>query len=96
MIVYIYVIDRYYFISYVTFLFSLMFSFVKLATLSEMEGNGNDQLENLLQGQRICESEGLFNELRRINCLIGITKGSLDFDAYAEDLLFNSMKSITT
>ena len=29
-------------------------------------GNNGDALENLLQAQRICEREGLLNELRRV------------------------------
>ena len=58
-----------------------------LADLCETEGNNADALENLLQAQRICEREGLLNELRRVNCLIGVIKGSLDFDQHAENML---------
>jgi len=58
-----------------------------LADLCETEGNTPDALENLLQAQRICEREGLLNELRRVNCLVGVIKAQLHFDRHVEHLL---------
>jgi len=38
----------------------------------------------LEQARRIAEREGHRNELRRINCLIGVSKGTMEFIAFTE------------
>jgi hypothetical protein len=52
-----------------------------LATAQE---NHAEALESLEHARRIAEREGHRNELRRINCLIGVSKGTMDFIAFTE------------
>lgn len=59
----------------------------KLAQLNTMEENYPETLESLQQAQKIAEREKLFNELRRINCLIGVAQGTMHFGAYANHVL---------
>jgi hypothetical protein len=52
-----------------------------LATAQEAH---RDALDSLEQARRIAEKEGYRNELRRINCLIGVSKGTLEFIQFTE------------
>jgi tetratricopeptide (TPR) repeat protein len=64
-----------------------------LASLCTLMGSHSDALENLIQAQQICEKESFFNELRRINCLIGVAKGSLDFADHADKMLQKCLRN---
>lgn len=50
-----------------------------MANLSTAQDNHSDALDSLEQARRIAEKEGHRNELRRINCLIGLSKGTIEF-----------------
>lgn len=67
--------------------FTDCFECFQLAKLHHNGGNFNDALENLEQARRVATREGYRNELKRILCLIGISKGSIDFDSYAQSLI---------
>lgn len=58
-----------------------------LAHVCEREENYSQALENLEQASRIAGKFKYMNELRRINCLIGIAKGMLTFDEEADALM---------
>eukprot|EP00428_Durinskia_dybowskii_P082622 CAMPEP_0170428512 /NCGR_PEP_ID=MMETSP0117_2-20130122/39810_1 /TAXON_ID=400756 /ORGANISM="Durinskia baltica, Strain CSIRO CS-38" /LENGTH=99 /DNA_ID=CAMNT_0010687811 /DNA_START=45 /DNA_END=341 /DNA_ORIENTATION=- len=46
-----------------------------MAGLSTAQENHEEALDSFEQARRIAEREGHHNELRRINCLIGVSKG---------------------
>lgn len=52
---------------------------MQLASLSTAQDNHMEALESYEQARRIAEREGHHNELRRINCLIGVSKGTMEF-----------------
>ena len=56
------------------------------------EENYEDAMENLSQASKIAVSNRLLNELRRINCLLGVAQGHLHFREYSQQLL-SSMSS---
>lgn len=56
----------------------------QLAGLSSAQENHVEALESYEQARRIAEREGHHNELRRINCLIGVTKGTMEFSKFTE------------
>ena len=58
-----------------------------LAKLHYTEGNYEQSLENLEQARKVAERECFTNELKRIFCLIGMSKGKLSFDTYARSLV---------
>ncbi len=58
-----------------------------LAKLCNAEANYSYALENLEQAARIAIREKYMNELRRVNCLIGVARGQLNFTAFAENLV---------
>eukprot|EP01031_Cornospumella_fuschlensis_P033112 gene33112-40054_t len=58
-----------------------------LADLSTAEENFADAAHKLEQARKIAEKEGLLNELRRIHCLIGVSKGTVEFRNFANSLL---------
>jgi hypothetical protein len=41
-----------------------------------------EALSNLEQAKFIAEREGFLNELRRIHCLIGVVKGTMEFSNF--------------
>ena len=43
-----------------------------------------EALESFEEARRIAEREGHHNELRRINCLIGVSKGTMEFIRFTE------------
>mmetsp|Transcript_3419 Transcript_3419/g.5327 ORF Transcript_3419/g.5327 Transcript_3419/m.5327 type:complete len:365 (+) Transcript_3419:54-1148(+) len=55
-----------------------------LASLSTAQENHEDALDSLEQARAIAEREGHRNELRRINCLIGVCKGTTEFIKFTE------------
>lgn len=59
----------------------------QLADLSCEQENHAEALESLEQARRIAEKEGYYNQLRRIHCLIGVSKGTLEFENYTYNLL---------
>jgi tetratricopeptide (TPR) repeat protein len=63
-----------------------------LAKLCGREENYEDAMENLSQASKIAVSNRLLNELRRINCLLGVAQGHLHFREYSQQLL-SSMSS---
>ena len=58
-----------------------------LAYVCELEENYGNALENLEQASKIASKNKYMNELRRINCLIGMARGNLFFDRESEELL---------
>ncbi len=58
-----------------------------LARLCGLEENFADALENLAQASKLAMQSKQLNELRRINCLIGVAQGHLKFDELTSDLL---------
>ena len=56
----------------------------QLASLSTAQENHSEALESLEQARKIAEREGHRNELRRINCLIGVSKGTMEFIKFTE------------
>ena len=58
-----------------------------LAKLHYAEGNYEQSLENLEQARKVATREGYTNELKRIFCLIGISRGSVSFDSYSRNLV---------
>lgn len=62
----------------------LCFPVQQLASLSTAQEHHAEALESLEQARRIAEREGHRNELRRINCLIGVSKGTMEFIAFTE------------
>ena len=54
--------------------------YMQLAKLHYAEGNYEKSLENLEEARKIASREKYHNELKRIVCLIGISKGSATFD----------------
>ena len=58
-----------------------------LSRLNTLEGRHAEALESLDQARRVAAREGHMNELRRINCLVGLAKAGLEFEAYAESLV---------
>jgi hypothetical protein len=58
-----------------------------LATLCSIREHHGDALENLEQARKIAEKERFVNELRRINCLIGVAKGAMNFASFIENAL---------
>lgn len=57
-----------------------------LAHLYKLNENHIDALGSLNHARVIAEREGYLNELRRINCLVGLTQGTLDFFNFANSL----------
>ena len=49
--------------------------------------NHEESIEHLEEARRIAEKEGRLNELRRIHCLIGVVKGTIEFGNFADNLL---------
>lgn len=62
-------------------------AFKMLAKVSSAENRSSDALEYLEQARRIAAREGYRNELRRIHCLIGTTRGAMEFGFFAERLV---------
>jgi len=58
-----------------------------LAQISTMEESFAQALESLEQARRVATKEGYMNELKRILCLIGFAKGSLEFAGHSERLV---------
>jgi tetratricopeptide (TPR) repeat protein len=58
-----------------------------LANLYKLNENHIDALDALGHARAIAEREGFLNDLRRINCLIGVTQGTLDFFNFSSSLL---------
>jgi Flp pilus assembly protein TadD len=58
-----------------------------LARLNTLEGRHAETLESLDQARRVATREGHMNELRRINCLVGLAKAGLEFDSFSESLV---------
>ena len=58
-----------------------------LSRLNTLESRHAEALESLDQARRVAAREGHMNELRRINCLVGLAKAGLEFEAYAESLV---------
>jgi len=64
-----------------------------LAKLHFTEGNYEQSLENLEQARKVATRECYHNELKRIFCLIGTSKGMLSFDSYSKSLVENLERS---
>jgi len=45
-------------------------------------------LDNLEEARKIAEKEGYYNDLKRIHCLMGIAKGTLQFSQYSQAIQF--------
>jgi tetratricopeptide (TPR) repeat protein len=58
-----------------------------LGRLCGLEENFEDALENLGQASKIAAQNHLLNELRRINCLIGMSEGKLRFQSFTEQVV---------
>lgn len=52
-----------------------------------------DALDCLEQARRIAEREGHMNELRRINCMIGVSRGITEFVRYTQGIKRESQPS---
>ncbi len=57
-----------------------------MASLSAVQENHEEALESLEEARRIAEKEGHLNELRRIHCLIGVSRGTLHFANFAKSM----------
>jgi len=57
-----------------------------LAELCNAQENYAEALQHLEQARIIAQREGSLNELRRIHCLIGVARGTMDFADYADSL----------
>ena len=64
-----------------------------LARLNTLEGRHADSLESLDQARRVATREGHMNELRRINCLVGLARAGLEFDGFAERLALQAQEA---
>jgi hypothetical protein len=64
--------------------FHICSSVLQLASLSTAQDNHVEALESFEEARRIAEREGHHNELRRINCLIGVSKGTMEFIRFTE------------
>ncbi len=58
-----------------------------LATLCTRQEKYEEALEFLNHARRISLKNGYYNELRRILCLMGMAKGNLTFNEFAENIL---------
>jgi tetratricopeptide (TPR) repeat protein len=58
-----------------------------LAKLCQTEGQFSRSVDNLEQAKKIAIRENSFNELKRIHCQIGISKGSIDFSQFSQNLI---------
>ncbi len=58
-----------------------------LAKLCTREESFDDALENLDQASRLAQQNQYMNELRRINCLIGVAQGQKSFLGFSEALV---------
>jgi hypothetical protein len=58
-----------------------------LATLCTKQENYSGALEFLDHARKISLKNGFYNELRRILCLMGMTKGNLSFPSFADSIL---------
>jgi len=58
-----------------------------LANLASCEERHYDALDSLDEAKKIAEKNDFFNELRRIHCLIGVSKGTIDFANVVDQLL---------
>eukprot|EP01038_Epipyxis_sp_PR26KG_P015572 gene15572-21027_t len=65
-----------------------------LANLQSRHENYYDALEHLEQAKRIAEIEGKLNELRRIHCLIGVCRGTIEFSSFADQALNDSLAQL--
>ena len=57
-----------------------------LSSLNSSEQRFGDALDSLEQARRVATREGHLNELRRINCLIGVAQAGLSFESHVEGL----------
>lgn len=57
-----------------------------LAELCNAQESYAEALQHLEQARTIAQREGSLNELRRIHCLIGVARGTMEFADYAESL----------
>lgn len=65
-----------------------------LADLSAAQENYPEALGHLEQARNIAQREGFLNELRRVHCLIGIAKGTMEFTDYTRSLReYNSFEN---
>ena len=58
-----------------------------LARLNSKQQSFAAALENLDQARCVAAREGHMNELRRINCLVGVARAGQDFEGYVEGLV---------
>lgn len=58
-----------------------------LAQICTIEESFAEALDNLEQARRVATKEGYMNELKRILCLMGFAKGSMEFAAHSEQLV---------
>jgi hypothetical protein len=61
-------------------------AWILLSELCTVQENYADAVDNLEEARKIAEKEGFVNDLRRIHCLIGVAKGTLEFQNYAASL----------
>jgi len=66
-----------------------------LAKLDAQEGRHAQSLESLDQARRVATREGHMNELRRINCLVGLSKAGLEFEGFVEELAARALQGET-
>ena len=62
-------------------------AWIMLAKVCSIDNNHSESLEHLEQGRKIAEKFRFRNELRRIHCLMGVSRATVDFGAYTEQLL---------
>jgi hypothetical protein len=58
-----------------------------------VQENHLDALEDLEEARRIAEKEGYLNELRRIHCLVGVSRGALQFGEFTQNFQSESSSS---
>lgn len=57
-----------------------------MADLCTAQEQYEEAVENLEQARIIAEKENFLSELRSIHCLIGVAKGTVEFQRYTEAL----------
>jgi hypothetical protein len=73
---------------FANFLLFLFFHVVQLSELCTAQENFADALDNLEEARKIADKESFCNDLKRIHCLMGIAKGTLEFGQYCGTLSF--------
>eukprot|EP00607_Mallomonas_marina_P008349 CAMPEP_0182424480 /NCGR_PEP_ID=MMETSP1167-20130531/10689_1 /TAXON_ID=2988 /ORGANISM="Mallomonas Sp, Strain CCMP3275" /LENGTH=374 /DNA_ID=CAMNT_0024604325 /DNA_START=219 /DNA_END=1346 /DNA_ORIENTATION=- len=65
-----------------------------LSKLSMNEGKLSESLENLEQARRVAAREGFLSELKRVLCLIGMTRAEMGFSEKADQLVASELQHV--